>query len=551
MTATAAQHGGTTRMYWEVVIPGEDGAPSATVVVEAENWFSALRAGLSQRGVGGQLISNLTCDIKPDKTVFVTDFVTRKVYTLKPSTGVPATCAPASVEAKAEAASSLPAFSFDDLPPDLPEYLGFQKRDEISTESSGIYFRERLLAVAPGTDREDVVRLATAVFEKLKSMGAEGDCKLYASVQVYDHVFEDRFERPAIVALEWKEWSPKKAKIQFPLSGSEEQRFSYVPGPRSTGEEPIPAVAAPVTYATSPIPLVAAPSPVVVAPAPLAPAPAVVEAPKKRTTGEGAVLDDVFFQVFERMHEIYERRDHDEVAAFALDVAREFIKCEAGSSMLITPGKYELYVAAAQGEVAGALRGKRMSLTAGIVGFSTRAGAVVTVSDPERDPRFHDEFDKLTNFRTRNVLCAPLQFEGKTIGAIELLNTPRPSGFLQSEANVLSYIAGAVAEYIDTSLPSREAEFSDQEFASYLPARRFEAQRSATAKKPDHPSPTKPAPSKPEAKHGAVRGVTPSQAPPAKTADRSRLKTTSPEIPAVKRGSVPPSVGKAKKKKKH
>jgi hypothetical protein len=514
-------------MHWDVDIPGDDGAAPATVTVEAENWFSALRAGLAKRGRGGQIISNLTCDIKPDKTVFVTDFVTRKVYTLRPRTGAPAAAPspsqPPAPAPRAEAERARQTFSVDDLPAGLPRCVGFMRRDASSDTSSGIFFRERLLAVDPGTDKEDAVRLAMTVFERLKAMGAEGGAKLFVSVQVYDHVFDERFQRPAIAALEWKEWSPKKAKLHFPLSGAEELRFSRIPGPPAAADEAQPALAPRVV---EPLPLIAAPQP--------APA-AVKEPPKKRTTGEGAVLDDVFFQVFERMHEIYSRRDHDEVAGFALDVAREFIKCEAGSSMLITPGKYELYVAAAQGEVAGTLRGKRMSLTAGIVGFATRAGAVVTVSDPEHDPRFHNEFDKLTNFKTRNVLCAPLQFEGKTIGAIELLNTPRPTGFLQSEANVLSYIAGAVAEYIDTSLPSREAEFSDHEFAEFLPAKRSDASHRAAAKKADAPAPVKAVPAKP--------------AQAAKAPERAPVKPTSPEIPAVKKGAQAPA-SKGKKKRK-
>jgi hypothetical protein len=109
---------------------------------------------------------------------------------------------------------------------------------------------------------------------------------------------------------------------------------------------------------------------------------------------------------------------------------------------------------------------------------------VVTVSDPENDPRFHAEFDELSGFETKNVVCAPIQYEGRTIGAIELINSPREAGFRQSEANVLSYIAGAVGEYIDTSLPSREADFSDREFAEFLPQKKPVAKGKPGKKKP-------------------------------------------------------------------
>ena len=597
-------------MLWEVVVPGDDGASSKTVTVEAENWFSALRSSLSRHGSGGHLISNLTCDIKPDRSVHVTDFVTRKVFTLKPVGGASGAADRAAPAAAVQAPKSEPAApdpAVDDLPPGVPRCAGFFRRDEAPDDASGIFYRERMLAVASGTNADDAARLAMAVFERLQALGTSAGTKLFVTVQVFDHVFEGRFERPAIAALEWKEWSPKKAKIQFPLSGAEEIRFA-----RSSVAPPAPDFAPPVAaaFAAQPIDLVASAPPVAVtaAPQPAAPAPRaharpsvddvasaprlapapipLVAAPgkaapvelrpatssaqrkfhteaaappraekkpsaemqaqpgkepqKKRQTGEGVVLDDLFFQAFERMHEIYSYRDHDKVAEFALKLAQEFIKSEAGSTMLITPGKYELYVAAAQGSVARSLQGKRMSLTKGIVGFATRAGAVVTVSDPENDPRFHDEFDKLTNFKTRNVVCAPIQFEGKTIGAIELLNSPRETGFLQTEANVLSYIAGAVGEYIDTSLPSREAEFSDREFAEFLPAKKAQALRRAEEKR-----------------NGKTPAVAPAAAPArtavqAKAAEKPAVKNTMAETPAAKKTLPPPSqsAGKGKKKRK-
>jgi hypothetical protein len=221
--------------------------------------------------------------------------------------------------------------------------------------------------------------------------------------------------------------------------------------PESPPSIPPPAATMPQVVSEAPRPR---------APTPLPPAPGIARDP---------VVEDMIVEAFERMQELFSLRDHDDVAKFALKVGREFIDCEAGSAMLITPGKYELYIAAAEGTAAGKISGKKLSLTKGIVGFATRAGAVVTVSDPENDPRFHAEFDALSGFETKNVVCAPIQYEGRTIGAIELLNSPRNAGFRQSEANVLSYIAGAVGEYIDTSLPSREADFSDKEFAEFLP----------------------------------------------------------------------------------
>ena len=265
---------------------------------------------------------------------------------------------------------------------------------------------------------------------------------------------------------------------------------------------------------------------------------------KKKIPSRELAVDDAIVRAFERMQDIYSVTRHDDAALFALNLAREFIDCEAASAMLITPGKYELYVAAAQGDAASQLMGKRLSLTKGIVGFATRAGAVITVSDPKNDPRFHAEFDQLSGFITRSIVCAPIQYEGKTIGAVELINSPRESGFLQSEANVLSYIAGAVGEYIDTSLPSREADFSDKDFAEFLPAKKAPPKTKAGARK-------KPAEKKPAT--ATVKAKASGKKPRAAAKPTKKTATETPaakQTAAVKAAAVKGAAARPKKKKK-
>jgi hypothetical protein len=556
-------------MHWEVRIPGDDtGAESWAITVEAENWFSALRSGLTKHGLDGNLVSNLTCDIKPDRSVHVTDFVTRKVFVLRvveQPAPVPAAAAPAaSAPVPATEPGSAPAAD-SGLLADLPPHEAFFWRDEAPTDGSGLFCRERLLAVDPGVSVEDAGRLALAVFEHLRALGAAEGTKLFVTVQVFDHVFEQRSLRPPIAALAWKEWSPKKARIEFPLSGAASIGIGH--GPRSSyppvHEQPmdlIPLPAAPplAVVTAAPvheqpmdlIPLPAAPPLAVVTAAPvheqpmdLIPLPAAsppVTRPRARSTpapmpAADAGIEDKVVHAFERMHDLFSIRDHDAAARFALDLGREFVECEAGSAMLITPGKYELYIAAAAGPVADKLLGRKMSLTKGIIGFATRAGAVVTISDPASDPRFHEEFDTESGFVTRNVACAPIQHEGRTIGAIELINSLRPSGFLQSEANVLSYIAGSLGEYIDTSLPSREADFSDKEFAEFMPPRRSSAA----------PGVRKPVAAK--AAPGARTAARANDAPVARIT--AAAKTAAPAQPADRK-SAAGSASKGKKKRK-
>ena len=577
-------HGGVIGMLWEVIVPNDDEeAQAASITVEADNWFSALRSGLTRHGLDGQGVSNITCDIKPDRSVHVTDFVTRKVYMLRPmgeesaQPKAPASQPPrsepkaptkAARRAKPKAVRKIAQKAAPKAAPmampqpvvpvapakgvvsqmsqDLPVHKVFYWKDNAHDDGSAIYDRERLIFVAPGTNKDAAAKIAVEYYHRLKAMGSDEGTKLVISVQIYDHEFQKRSVRPAIAALSWKAWSPKKASVQFPLTEDEGIRLSRMPQPPIvTVVEPVlelqPKVVEKPFVQAQPMPEpVRKPDPIPLVPITQAPVAKPEPVEKKKIPSRELAVDDAIVRAFERMQDIYSVARHDDAALFALNLAREFIDCEAASAMLITPGKYELYVAAAQGDAASQLMGKRLSLTKGIVGFATRAGAVITVSDPKNDPRFHAEFDQLSGFITRSIVCAPIQYEGKTIGAVELINSPRESGFLQSEANVLSYIAGAVGEYIDTSLPSREADFSDKDFAEFLPAKKAPPKKKVKARK--KPAEKKPATATVKAKASGKKPRAAAQKPTKKTAT---------ETPAAKQAAaVKGAAAKPKKKKK-
>ncbi|MEW4527450.1 sigma-54-dependent Fis family transcriptional regulator [Maioricimonas sp. JC845] len=59
----------------------------------------------------------------------------------------------------------------------------------------------------------------------------------------------------------------------------------------------------------------------------------------------------------------------------------------------------------------------------GIVGEVIHSGNAIRVDDAYSDPRFDQSVDKTSGYRTRNLLCVPMQdSEGRCIGAFELIN---------------------------------------------------------------------------------------------------------------------------------
>ena len=172
----------------------------------------------------------------------------------------------------------------------------------------------------------------------------------------------------------------------------------------------------------------------------------------------GVDIEEKMVVAFERMQQIFGVENCDESAAFALSLIKDLVDFKDGICMLLTPGGEKMCVAAALGNSAELLLEKRISPTEGIVGLAIRNSEVVTVSDTRNDSRLSDWKDDLINEQTENAVCVPIQHEGRTIGAIELCDISHEKGFDQAIINILSYVAGVLAEHIDLSLASSEAD---------------------------------------------------------------------------------------------
>jgi sigma-B regulation protein RsbU (phosphoserine phosphatase) len=64
----------------------------------------------------------------------------------------------------------------------------------------------------------------------------------------------------------------------------------------------------------------------------------------------------------------------------------------------------------------------RLKMGCGIAGWCARHLKTVRISDVYSDDRFNPEFDRKTNFTTRNMICVPLLAHGELIGVSEVIN---------------------------------------------------------------------------------------------------------------------------------
>jgi adenylate cyclase len=103
-----------------------------------------------------------------------------------------------------------------------------------------------------------------------------------------------------------------------------------------------------------------------------------------------------------------------------IDLITEALDAERATLFLYDRDTGELFSRVLAGEGVAEIR---IAAAAGIAGAVFGAGRAEIVADAYRDRRFNPEIDRRTGYRTRDVLCVPLQNrDGRTIGVTQVLN---------------------------------------------------------------------------------------------------------------------------------
>ncbi|MBD8527945.1 adenylate/guanylate cyclase domain-containing protein [Pseudomarimonas arenosa] len=120
---------------------------------------------------------------------------------------------------------------------------------------------------------------------------------------------------------------------------------------------------------------------------------------------------------------------------------RSFVGADRVSLFLHDPHSDELW-----GKIAEGIEDvMRFPASSGIAGDAFTRVATVRVADAYSDPRFNPEFDRRSGYRTRSLLCVPVEDRhGRCIGVIQALNK-HDGEFSESDANRLRAFAAQAA----------------------------------------------------------------------------------------------------------
>lgn len=140
-----------------------------------------------------------------------------------------------------------------------------------------------------------------------------------------------------------------------------------------------------------------------------------------------------------------------EVALRAVvEQARHFVAGTSSSVVLLDPRTHELVFVALEGaEGRRSLSEHRFPAELGITGHVIRTGIGALVNDPASDPRFYPGVAELAELRTENILVVPLRFEGRVIGAIDILN--KPGGFTDQDLELAERFSHLASDAVGRS----------------------------------------------------------------------------------------------------
>lgn len=445
-------------MFYEVYIPSNTSEGfDVTITVEADNWMLALKSGLERTGEGAD-IRNVMCDIKDDNTIHVTDASTRRVFVLRELSEEESEAELAEVQEEQEeqeddfATQKMPALPQHQPPPQHappPSTLddaatGRFDRSEVPTKKQ---FQPPPSGHAPPPSVRDsglqkTVPPAHAPPPQARPAPAAGSSAPTAPLEAPENSAADVAANPSAPSEQVAPPEPaaQPAPALEPATSLAAESWTSEDGRMRIGSSTFEAL-----RRDEPEPKVLRETR-----APSGQRQAIDLGRANESVSQSA-LEEVFLEI-QQIHE--QRMSMEQVINFVMDLCMAKISAEAGSIMFADVNGQELYFATARGPKAHDVMDFRVPMSKGFVGFCAREGVSLAISDAEKDPRFYKAISDALGYETRNICCAPVQFEGRVYGCIELMNKSQP--FTNTEVSVLTYVGRQLAKFVHDLIMARE-----------------------------------------------------------------------------------------------
>ncbi|HPV40893.1 MAG TPA: GAF domain-containing protein [Spirochaetota bacterium] len=134
--------------------------------------------------------------------------------------------------------------------------------------------------------------------------------------------------------------------------------------------------------------------------------------------------------------------DMGKLMTVIMETIKDIMETEASTLLLYEEKENDLVFKVALGEAGKELTERyRVRLGQGIAGWVAETRKPIFINNVYDDRRFDPEFDKITGFTTRSIICTPLLFKGKLLGVIQAINPIDRPGFTDEDMNLFKVFA--------------------------------------------------------------------------------------------------------------
>jgi sigma-B regulation protein RsbU (phosphoserine phosphatase) len=146
--------------------------------------------------------------------------------------------------------------------------------------------------------------------------------------------------------------------------------------------------------------------------------------------------------------------DLDEILPLILQTATFNLQADRGTLYVVDEERHEIWSKVKQGDEMLEIR---LPVGQGLSGYVAQTGDEVLIDDAYEDPRFNQEVDRASGYRTKSVLTTPMRNkEGKIIGVFQLLN--KAGGpFATEDIEFLSALSAHAALAIENAFLHQES----------------------------------------------------------------------------------------------
>src|SRR3990170_6590819 len=141
-----------------------------------------------------------------------------------------------------------------------------------------------------------------------------------------------------------------------------------------------------------------------------------------------------------------------------VEVARSIFGAKASSVLLLDEETEELVFAAVVGEGEEHLLGMRFPAGKGIAGWVLATRTPLVIEDVRQDPRSAGAVAEDTGYIPSGLMAAPLLYDERALGVLEVLDRPERSLFSLQEMELLGLFANQASIAVDLLLRARKAE---------------------------------------------------------------------------------------------